>query len=160
MSRSYICLTSITPSFNFSTTETKLTTTFTTLFISDDWTNDGSGKFTYIGNPRIFYIYVRALQDSSTVEFACELYLYRNDSTQIALKPPLNIFFTSDTNSSGENGTSSPIIINTNDFFYVYIKQGLSTSGISNDLQIDISIISPDYHNLRKGDVIKQHEIY
>jgi hypothetical protein len=147
---SHINLTSVTPSFSYSGQHKKLTTDFTTISISNDWTNNGGGKFTYNGYPRIFHIYVRAKQSSSTSFFDCFLSLFRNDQCRINI----GVFFTNITNPNDGDIYSirespvllvieKPIIINTNDFFYVYVDTAQPfMSGVSTNLQIDINIIT------------------
>ena len=137
MAQSYINLTTLIPSYYFTTIRTQLTTDFTTLSITNDWTNNGSGKFTYTGKNRVFYTYIRAKQSSSNVVFWCSLYLYRNNTTILDFNRRLF-------SGSGANDAAimvGPIVINTDDFFYVYVLNDTgSSSGTSINFQIDLII--------------------
>ena len=147
MSQSYIYLTYSTGSYSYtSNTTTQLTSSLTTGSISSDWTNDGSGKFTYNGSSsRVFYFYGRVNQTSSTNNFNCQLTVWRNNKTQIfdvggGTNEGLVYYNTSV--SVDVEGTQGPIVINPNDYFYIYIRQNDLNTGTSSNFNINFAITS------------------
>lgn len=143
MSQSYIGLGLGPMSWPYtSATSKKNTTTLTTNYITSDWTNNGSGLFTYNGTaPRPFAVYGRVSQTSSSATFNCWVYLRRNDIITLGSANLL---------SSGGNGAWDvenipPIeMVFPGDFFYIYVQQVAGNNGTSNNLAITITFCSVD----------------
>ena len=157
MSISYLTLnlsgTSISvPSTGF----TQITNNYTTVRSSSDWTNNGSGKFTYTGTSTILIVFHSTIQQTSStnnVQLGLSLRRNGNDESNINIHG-----LTSNTNSTINDEISSlgyttlstvnnfsnsySILVYPNDYFYAYLYNSVANTATITGFGCTINIMS------------------
>ena len=137
---------------------TQITNNYTTVRNSGDWSNDGSGKFTYIGTSTILVVFHSTIQQSSSnnfVHISTTLRRNGNNESNININGPTNDTMSAINLESSSLGNTTVdasinnfsntygILVYPNDYFYVWLYNSKPVSNtVMSGFGLNLNIMS------------------